>query len=85
MATGPGSFRTPNSPSSIPIFYDSVYYGYIPTNPPPDFTLPKPPSEMSSQEIHRRSSPSATEKHSRKKKRISCVASIFRETYTTGE
>jgi hypothetical protein len=35
--------------------------------------------------IHRRSSPSATEKHSRKKKRISCVASIFRETYTTGE
>jgi len=36
--------------TSTPILYDPVYYGYIPTSPSPDFTLPKPISEMKPQE-----------------------------------
>ncbi|KAH0272760.1 hypothetical protein KCU91_g6455, partial [Aureobasidium melanogenum] len=50
MATGAQAFITPSSASANPIFYDPTYYGYIPTNPQPDFTLPKPISEMSSAE-----------------------------------
>ncbi|KAH0043832.1 hypothetical protein KCU78_g522, partial [Aureobasidium melanogenum] len=46
MATGPRSFLTATSSSANPVFYDPIYYGYIPTDPPPDFTLPKPISEM---------------------------------------
>lgn len=44
------NFMTAASSTAIPFFYDPVYYGYIPTNPPPDFSLPKPISDMTPQE-----------------------------------
>lgn len=37
-------------PLKNPIFHDPIYFGYIPTNPAPDFTLPKPLLEMTQQE-----------------------------------
>jgi len=44
------NFMNASSSSAIPIFHDPVYYGYIPTNPAPDFSLSKPISEMTPKE-----------------------------------
>jgi hypothetical protein len=53
MATNLGGATmlfTPNSVIANLVFYDDVYFGYIPTNPAPDFTLPKDILEMTPQE-----------------------------------